>query len=250
MQPRSRSFGSTSSVELRAWAARWEAILHRGWGGGVNAEFPHPPYWRRFYESAAERSGCATFEWGAGGEGLAVQRLAARLRRASPAAPVKALHAGCGTSALGAALAAQGWQVTNCDFCEEAVGTLAELESLGLLSCARRGGGRSEYAVGDILAPPAAWHGAFDVVVEKGLSDTILFGDGPDAALDRAVRYAAAVDALLRPGGCLLQASDAPTDMRLEMLRAAWARSGSWRVEVHPTGAGPLTVLVAQKASS
>mmetsp|Transcript_166905 Transcript_166905/g.535775 ORF Transcript_166905/g.535775 Transcript_166905/m.535775 type:complete len:202 (-) Transcript_166905:563-1168(-) len=197
-------------------------------------------------------------------------RLAARLNRLLPSGmssrrggqpPLKALHAGCGTSALGAALTAQGWEVTNCDFCEEAVGLVAESESLGLLRPPgdlarhpRRRGGASEYAVGDVLRPPAAWAGKFDVVVEKGLADTLLFGEDMESALDRAVRYAHAVDEVLQPGGCLLQLSDAPLEMRLELCQALWPappdRRGRWEFACYATGAPPLSVLSAQKPAS
>merc|ERR1712226_1300288 len=107
----------------------------------------------------------------------------------------------------------------NTDFCEEAVSFLESLHWLGLLrpSFVRASVGSSEFVVCDLLNPPISWHLAFDVVVDKGLLDTLLFGTELDA-FSRAARFAAAVDKVLRPGGLLLQISDAPLALRRELL--------------------------------
>lgn len=161
------------------------------------------------------------------------------------------MHVGCGTSALGASLALRGWDVINCDFCEEAVGALSGLHAMGLLgdSLGGRRSGQSEYVHVDVLSPPAEWHSAFDVVVEKGLADTLLFGSDMDSALRRASRYASAVNMMLRPGGVLLQLSDAPLEMRRQMLEAIWAErtEGTWEMSSQRTGVPPMSILVARK---
>merc|ERR1712194_322528 len=142
-------------------------------------------------------------------------------------------------------------EVTNSDFCESALGTLAELHYLGLLSAPSPRGrqrGRTQYVPCDALAPLPEWQGMFDMVIEKGLADTLLFGDGEDAALERAVRYAASVATVLRPGGLFLQVSDAPLALRREMLEALWASPGStWEFTTHATGDASLSILVARK---
>merc|ERR1719296_159080 len=222
--------GSRGTAALEAWAERWSSVLQPGWGGDANARFPGRGYWDELHAGAGAQ------EWG-GGHGLS--RLAARLHRARGGTPSpRALHLGCGTSGLGAALAARGWQVTNADFSEPAVALLAELDSLGLLAPVPRGRVASDFAVCDALAPPACWEAAFEVVVEKGLVDTLLFGGQASEALGRAAAYARAVEQVLRPGGCFLQLSDAPVVLRRELFETIWG--SEWVFEERRVGAPSL----------
>merc|ERR1712216_482479 len=108
--------------------------------------------------------------------------------------------------------------------------------------------GNCKFVHMDALQPPPEWHGAFCAVVDKGLADSLLFGRDMDSALDRAVRYGAAVDDMLRPGGVLLQLSDAPIELRREMLEIIWGVSVTerrWAFDWRRTGDGELTLLVA-----
>eukprot|EP00747_Dinoflagellata_sp_TGD_P074941 gnl/TRDRNA2_/TRDRNA2_158526_c0_seq2.p2 gnl/TRDRNA2_/TRDRNA2_158526_c0~~gnl/TRDRNA2_/TRDRNA2_158526_c0_seq2.p2 ORF type:complete len:137 (-),score=10.43 gnl/TRDRNA2_/TRDRNA2_158526_c0_seq2:17-427(-) len=129
------------------------------------------------------------------------------------------------------------------------------MDGLGLLCSSgsvRGTAGPCEYVVCDALSPPTSWRDSYDVVVEKGLMDTLLFGDR-ESALDRATRYAAAVSSVLRPDGVLLQLSDAPLELRKELFEALWQERGSdryeWTFETCPTGAFPLSLLVARRTS-
>eukprot|EP00933_Yihiella_yeosuensis_P071715 TRINITY_DN79951_c0_g1_i1.p1 TRINITY_DN79951_c0_g1~~TRINITY_DN79951_c0_g1_i1.p1 ORF type:complete len:291 (+),score=50.51 TRINITY_DN79951_c0_g1_i1:49-921(+) len=223
---------TSSSTALVDWCGRWSHILEKGWAGEQEADFVKPDYWGQFYEDAFTKSGSATFEWGAGDTRLGICRLAARLNRLLVRHGLhtlhgrhpRLLHPGCGTSGLGVALASHGWAVTNSDFSESAVGLLEELHFLGLLNQFAIGGrrkldgGGSEFVHADVTSPPKSWQGAFSVLVEKGLLDTLLFGEDMASALERAVKYSEFVDFVLKPGGMLLQLSDAPLAMRREML--------------------------------
>lgn len=88
-------------------------------------------------------------------------------------------------------------------------------------------------------------------MVEKGLLDTLLFGENMESALNRAWQYVAAVDQVLRPGGVLLQVSDAPFDMRRQLLEVLAPGHGSgpctWAFAHYATGAAPLSILSARK---
>eukprot|EP00929_Paragymnodinium_shiwhaense_P042704 TRINITY_DN22056_c0_g1_i5.p1 TRINITY_DN22056_c0_g1~~TRINITY_DN22056_c0_g1_i5.p1 ORF type:complete len:156 (-),score=28.71 TRINITY_DN22056_c0_g1_i5:69-536(-) len=135
---------------LQTWAAAWRPILQQGWKGATEARFAKADYWEEFYTDAGRRHGTMSYEWGGGGAGYAagaavsaaavprgVWRLAARGSRAvqqhlGEPGGIRALHAGCGTSGLGAALAQRaGWSVTNADFSEAAVSFLEDLHRFG-----------------------------------------------------------------------------------------------------------------------
>jgi SAM-dependent methyltransferase len=102
------------------------------------------------------------------------------------ASPNRALVVGCGYGDDAEALADAGWAVTAFDVAPTAIEACR----------ARFPGSAVEYVVADALAPPAAWHGAFDLVFESYTLQVL-----PPAARAPLLAQLAAT---LAPGGRLL----------------------------------------------
>jgi len=100
--------------------------------------------------------------------------------------PGRALVVGCGYGDDAEALAQAGWTVTAFDVAPSAIAACR----------ARWPGSAVAWEVADALAPPAAWRGAFDLVLEANTLQVL-----PPPA--RAPLLAALAGALA-PGGCLL----------------------------------------------
>lgn len=239
---------------LRPWLTNWWGLLKDGWQGHQEVRFTTEEYWSEFYEATFARKGTANFEWGGGETRLSLLRLASRVHREliqnsnDCQMCARILHAGCGTSSLGALLSARGHSVVNCDFSAEAVGLLQELHSLGLLipsfvrsspiSCC-------EFYHCNILEPPKQWEASFSAIIDKGLLDTLLFGKDEDAVLLQAVRYGEMVDYVLRNGGMVFQISDTPIQMRQQLFEVLL---DTWSIKpVLCKLPGSLSMVVAQK---
>jgi SAM-dependent methyltransferase len=96
------------------------------------------------------------------------------------------LVVGCGLGDDAEALAATGWKVTGFD-----------VSATAIEGCrARYPGSRVEYAVADLLAPPPAWNGRFDLVFESYTLQVL-----PEPARAQAV---ARLAGFLAPRGRLL----------------------------------------------
>ena len=111
-------------------------------------------------------------------DGATAERLAGSGRRA--------LVVGCGLGDHAARVAALGFAVTAFDISETAVAWAA----------ARHAGSAITFTTADLLQPPAAWAGAFDLVVEAMTLQT-LPGDGRTRAIMELA-------AMVKPGGSLL----------------------------------------------
>ncbi|MFW3171475.1 class I SAM-dependent methyltransferase [Geodermatophilus sp. CPCC 206100] len=98
----------------------------------------------------------------------------------------RAVVVGCGLGADAEFVAGLGFDVVAFDVSPTAVATVRE----------RRPGSAVEYTVADLLDLPAAWRGAFDLVVEVHTVQAL--------PLDVRARATAAVRSLLAPGGTLL----------------------------------------------
>ena len=97
-----------------------------------------------------------------------------------------AVVVGCGLGADAAYLARLGFETTGFDLAPTAVRLAAE----------RHAGPSVRFLVGDLFALPAAWLGAFDLVVEIFTLQAM-----PDPPRDRAI---AGVRSLVAPGGTLV----------------------------------------------
>ena len=109
-------------------------VLRQGRNEEVEADFRE----RGVHETVASRSGFSMSEWG-GASRSSLHRMAASVDRA--------------------------------------VGTLRGLHAVGLLGdegLRRRVLGQPQFVHAYVLSPPAEWHGSFDVVVEKCLTDPLL----------------------------------------------------------------------------
>ena len=126
--------------------------------------------------------------WDLGGPSPLVQRLAVQVLGVTTAgaAPKRVLVPGCGLGHDAEAIAKLGHHVVGADIAPAA------------MEMARQRTGIVDWQVADFLAPPAAWLGSFDAVVEHTLYCAL-----DDDLLDA---YRDAVVALLKPGGVLFGA--------------------------------------------
>jgi SAM-dependent methyltransferase len=131
-----------------------------------------------------------------------------------------ALVVGCGLGRDAEFLAALGFVTTGFDIAATAVRTARE----------RHPDSPVEYAVADLLDPPAAWLGGFDLVLESNNVQAL-----PKPARDRAI---ANVGPLVAPGGTLLVLAAAATGR--ESAAPPWPLT---RAEVEAFAAPGLTVV-------
>ena len=139
----------------------------------------------------------AAFEWLCGW-----RPLAPLWRRRVGAARV--LHAGCGTSTVGADLGA-----VNVDVAPECVEAM------------RRRRPDGDWRVADCLDLPFA-HNSFDAVLDKGTLDAFCCDRDAKQAARRAEQYGRGVFRVLRPGGVLFVVSFSETRLR-HLQRVPWA---------------------------
>jgi SAM-dependent methyltransferase len=162
--------------------------------------FDKVDYWDSYYAGKQ-----APFEWYFKSSRALLHALGRHGRGA------RCLEIGCGTSALGHALEAEGFDVQYCDFSETAIDFWRR--RLGPAANAR-------YHVADVRALPFG-RGSFAVGVEKGCLDALAFGTDarqPTAQLARALDE---IRRVLQPGGTLYSFSTDPPELRLELLRDA-----------------------------
>eukprot|EP00908_Phaeocystis_cordata_P011103 Transcript_21943.p2 GENE.Transcript_21943~~Transcript_21943.p2 ORF type:complete len:222 (+),score=37.09 Transcript_21943:116-781(+) len=166
--------------------------------------FGEPQFWQEFY---LRKSG--PFEWFVDAA-VAARALKPLLPRRSGSA---ILHLGCGTSALGPLLAADGFSVVNVDYDQSAIEA-----ARGRFEPERwaRRGGSCEWQCGDMRALPADWTGRFDAVVDKGGLCAAIFAGEAHAA--SACREAARC---LAAQGALHYITDDAPEQRVDLLRAA-----------------------------
>jgi SAM-dependent methyltransferase len=146
-------------------------------------------------------------------------------RRARPAGGGRrALVVGCGPGRDAEFVAGLGFATTGFDISETAIRVARE----------RHPGSPVDYRVADLLAPPAAWAGAFDLVVECNDVQAL-----PRSLRDRAT---AAVSSFVAPGGTLLVVAAAAT---------AWGEDGPpWpltREELSAFAGGGLTEVSVEQ---
>lgn len=126
---------------------------------------------------------------------------------------------GCGTSALGGALEARGFDVRYCDFSREAIAFWRR----------RRPAAVAHYVLADVRALPYA-DGAFAFAVDKGCLDALAFG-GAGAPARQLAPALAELARVLAPRGTLHSFSTDPPELRLDALRdAAGPDGGGWEL--------------------
>ncbi|KAG8464160.1 hypothetical protein KFE25_003223 [Diacronema lutheri] len=169
-----------------------------------------------FWDARYARS-AAPFEWYVPAPPHALLRaLGAHARGA------RCLDVGCGTSALGEALEARGFDVEYVDFSAEAISQCV----------ARRPDAAARFHVADVRALPFA-DGRFACAVDKGCLDALAFGEAGSVGAAHALAPALAELArVLRPRGHFLSLSTDPPELRADALRAAaaTARAPRWAV--------------------
>jgi ubiquinone/menaquinone biosynthesis C-methylase UbiE len=158
----------------------------------TSLSFGDPKFWRAFY---AKREG--HFEWF-----CEYSKCQPALKRHIDVAD-RVLHVGCGTSALGSALTADGFpSIVNIDLDPDAIARMRAL-------CP---GEAEQYQVADVLELPFADR-SFDVILDKGTIDAIAFQlkDNMGLMLNE-------LDRVLVPGGRLVQISDDAPEWRRELV--------------------------------
>ena len=140
----------------------------------------------------------AAFEW------LCGWRQLAPLWRRRVGAARRVLHAGCGTSTVGADLGA-----VNVDVAPECVEAM------------RRRRPDGDWRVADCLDLPFAQN-SFDAVLDKGTLDAFCCDRDAKQAARRAEQYVRGVFRVLRPGGVLFVVSFSETRLR-HLQRVPWA---------------------------
>jgi SAM-dependent methyltransferase len=144
---------------------------------------------------AEARDGQAVVPWDDGQPNPHLTEWAATAAGRAIAGPGRrALVVGCGTGGDPAFLAGLGCEVTAFDVSPTAIAAASE----------RFPGAPVDYQVADLLAPPPAWHGAFDLVAEI-YTVQALYGPARAAAIQT-------LPGLVTPGGTLLAIARATDD--------------------------------------
>ena len=195
--------------------------LLRRWHARHAAAHPLPlgthAYWQQAY--AATDRGRAPSEWFLEAAAAADEvRTAHRLHGSGETGALRALHVGCGTSHLGAALAdtfgPRLARVVNTDFSAAALATLeAELD----------GRAEQEYLLSDMSSEGCALPQA-DLVVDKGTLDAVVFAGAPSTA-----NFLCAVRDCMAPGAVYVHFTEEPPDYRTEVIEAAFDAE-RWRI--------------------
>lgn len=174
--------------------------------------FDTAAYWDSYYAGKE-----TSFEWYFGSSRALLYALGSHKGRSG----ARCLEIGCGTSALGHALEAEGFDVEYCDFSATAIDFWRR--RLGPPAAAR-------YHVADVRALPFACS-AFAIGVEKGCLDALAFGTDAREPIAQLARALAEIGRVLQPGGTLYSFSTDPPEVRLDLLRDAggigWRMS--WR---------------------
>eukprot|EP00750_Incisomonas_marina_P033119 INCI9574.1.p1 GENE.INCI9574.1~~INCI9574.1.p1 ORF type:complete len:292 (-),score=41.19 INCI9574.1:108-983(-) len=189
---------------------------HRGY-----FDFGSASYWDEFYAKKVLK-GQGWFEWFESADATlpAVQQAARRVSTVLKKPRLHILHVGAGTSTLGVRLAQSGHSVVNVDVCAAAVEFARENLSQFIEAS-------SGSAVGDTFISDSgpcmfeelnvldleARFGAesFDMVVDKGTLDALLFRDD-----DGAQRMCQQVHAVLRPCGSYCQITREDPELRFD----------------------------------
>jgi len=195
-------------------------------------DFGSIEYWDAFHKRKAARAEGADFDWFTAAHEPSSAAWAWLRTRVAPA-PARVLHVGCGTSALGEALAsALGTPVLNVDASAAAVEVMR----------ARRGGGADgsgaacecEYAQMDVTDMHILPTGSFGTVVDKGTFEALGFlprdcsGGGPLPEQRQAAMLLECARVLAPSGGRLLQISQEPPEERVDKVLGVlqgWRRS-------------------------
>ncbi|MEO5853331.1 MAG: class I SAM-dependent methyltransferase [Nocardioides sp.] len=134
----------------------------------------------------------------------------------------RAVVVGCGLGADAAYLASLGFAVVGFDVSANAIE----------VACERHGGSGVDYRVADLLALPAEWRGAFDLVVEIFTVQAL-----PDPPRDRAVE---GVAGLVAEGGTLLAVAFRRVDGAPQADGPPYPLA---QAEIEGLAAGALTVV-------
>ncbi len=125
-------------------------------------------------------------------------------------------YPGCGTSSLGYDLYNLGYHnVSNVDFSSVVIEQMCKRNLLG--SGRAKGLYDMDYAVMDVRELDSLPDHCFDLIVDKGLLDSLLCGD---TNYDDVGRYVGEMHRVLAAGGCFLVVSHSPPSSRLSYLRA------------------------------
>ena len=178
--------------QLRA-RARPETVHTAATEEAQEPSYADASYWNDRYAKKDD-----AFEWLCGWEQLAP------LWRRRVTNATRVLHAGCGTSLVGADLGAVNVDIS--------------LECIDAMRKARPDGG---WRVAACLALPFA-DDSFDAVLDKGTLDAFCCDRDATAAATHAETYVRGAFRVLRPGGALFVASFSETRLR-HLRRAPWA---------------------------
>jgi len=221
------------SSRLATWQRRWQPVLVETRGPG--AHFANVNYWNTFFGSAvasppvevqANSTEWVTAQLDCNLIAETVLKAAALMHvrsgqasKESESVPdgLNVLHLGCGTSRLGFALAALGCDVTETDASDKAIEALMAKTAASASLNDGKGVGNLRWKVCDATALPQEWSSSFDLIVEKGLLDSLQFGGV--GMLAETLREVARVGQE-RDGMAFVSLSDelvAP--MRLELLQ-------------------------------
>ena len=226
---------TTRALRHLEWTIREGCARYNDWGSDARP-LHEKTFWDTFYEGKRGTSEEDDFEWF-----VDAAAAAEFVRDTITPEHRRLLHVGAGTSKLGPILMATErhgipLEVVNCDNSETAVEVMCnafpELD-WHLLDLAD---------IGDTVSGlmPHPWDSTFDVIIDKGALDAVLFG-GPDLTAKflfgcaRMLKISASssfsteeIEMQKKSGGIWIQISADPPERRLELLRAVLPEG--WRV--------------------
>ena len=197
-------------------------VAHDDWATQASRSLHKTEFWEKFYESKHGTSQADDFEWFV--DASAAGRFV--LDTIGPSHQ-KMLHVGAGTSNLGPFLLSEksGIDVVNCDVSETAMKLMREAfpdHAWHVLDLA------------GLDLNPHPWDRSFDLIVDKGALDAVLFG-GPELSANFLFGCARMLRQGLLSGGnaaMWIQISDDPPERRLGLLRRVLPEK--WRVRYQP----------------
>lgn len=250
------------SAKVRAWELKHvDTYLHGyrdfpwkgsffdglvGWSGANRTQQHRLTLWTKHHKHVSRQEWMVTNVRRTAGAALRLGKVPATVPTDGSVNPAVVLHLGCGTSALGPWIASltQGSTVVNADFeqqCIEVSRTRWHPETVKAMIQAQekhelsgvlpRPNDRILWGVADARSLPKDFIGRFDLVVEKGLLDSMLSGGVRQAALCME-EMAKTVRPAANGGGVVLVFSANEGD-RLRELWEAVHSSEPWQVTYH-----------------
>ena len=203
MRPR-RKIKMTFAQALR------QRLLHYPFVKKPPRDLSSPTFWNNFYNTRADNE---PFEWflSAAAVGKTV------LQSSQPERLKNILHVGAGTSEVGPWLQNNSSSintVVNVDFDQLSCELMAKRFPYQTWECCALGSKEQ----------PQHWNKAFDLVLDKGTLDAVLFG-----GLEPTIEYTVGINKALKDDGMMLQLTDESPETRHEFLALAFPPS-DWNI--------------------